>query len=265
MILVTGPTGSGKTTTLYAVLQYLNKEGVNIVSLEDPVEYHIPGINQSQVRPELGYDFPQGLRQVLRQDPDIIMVGEIRDEETAALAVNAALTGHLVLSTLHTNDALGVVPRLLDMKVEQYLIPATLMIAMSQRLVRRLCDDCKEKVQAPEEIVRVIMEDARSASQEFQKLHAHQLSSEGGGVAIWRPNPRGCRTCGGSGFSGRIGIFEVLTVDEPVQRAILEWKGESTLREHARRQGMTTMRVDGIGKVLDGVTTFEEIVRATKD
>lgn len=156
MILITGPTGSGKTTTLYAVMNDLNKDGVNIVSLEDPVEYFIDGLNQSQVKPEIGYDFASGLRQILRQDPDVIMVGEIRDEETAGLAVHAALTGHIVLSTLHTNNALGVIPRLIDMKVEPFLIPSSLNLMAAQRLVPRLCQKCRKPVEPPAEIKEII-------------------------------------------------------------------------------------------------------------
>ncbi|MDP1629276.1 MAG: GspE/PulE family protein, partial [bacterium] len=169
MILITGPTGSGKTTTLYAALQILNKEGVNIVSLEDPVEYFINGLNQSQVRPEIGYDFAQGLRHILRQDPDIIMVGEIRDSETAALAVHAALTGHIVLSTLHTNNVIGVIPRLLDMKIEPFLIPSSLNLAVAQRLLRRLCDDCKKEVEAIGEGVKLIEEELAKIPKEVRE------------------------------------------------------------------------------------------------
>jgi len=175
MILATGPTGSGKTTTLYAILQGLNKEAVNIVSLEDPVEYFIEGLNQSQVKPEIGYDFASGLRQIVRQDPDIIMVGEIRDNETAALAVHAALTGHLVLSTLHTNNAIGVIPRLIDMKIEPYLLPASLILMMAQRLVGRLCDHCKQKVEATgslkEEIEKSIAALPKELRAKYQKIN----------------------------------------------------------------------------------------------
>ena len=169
LILVTGPTGSGKSHTLYAILQTLNKEGMNIVTLEDPVEYFIEGVNQSQVRPEIGYDFPIGLRHILRQDPDIIMVGEIRDEETASLVIHATLTGHIVLSTLHTSNALGVIPRLLDMGVKPYLVPSTLQIAIAQRLVRRLCDKCKEKVKPKTEIKNLIMKEVEGMSEDTKK------------------------------------------------------------------------------------------------
>jgi type IV pilus assembly protein PilB len=256
MILATGPTGCGKTTTLYAILQRLNQEGVNIVTLEDPVEYFIEGINQSQIRPEIGYTFATGLRHVLRQDPDIIMVGEIRDKETAELAVHAALTGHLVLSTLHTNNVLGVIPRLIDLGVSPFLIPYALSIAIAQRLVRRLCDKCKKEVEPTKEIRDLILEEiGKLPEKEKENLKIPQ------NFKIYEAV--GCDECHQVGFSGRIGIFEVLEMTKNLEEIILKEPSEAKLLEEARKQGMTTMRQDGILKVLKGETTIEEVLRET--
>src|SRR3989338_6978029 len=263
LILVTGPTGSGKTTTLYAILRQLNKEGVNIVSLEDPVEYLIEGMNQSQIRPEIGYDFPQGLRQILRQDPDVIMVGEGRDTQTSSLVIHSALTGHIVLYTLHTNNVIGVIPRLLDMGVDRYLISPSLSLAVSQRLVRRLCDQCKGKQEPAKEIADLISKELDKAPLHMQKRAAIVL---GVGVkAMFVFAPKGCKACGGSGFSGRIGIFEVLKMTQELQEIILKDPSESNIAKEAKRQGMATMRQDGVLKVLDGVTTIEEVLRETEE
>ncbi|OHA66777.1 MAG: hypothetical protein A3C82_00730 [Candidatus Wildermuthbacteria bacterium RIFCSPHIGHO2_02_FULL_47_12] len=261
LILVTGPTGSGKTTTLYAIVRVLNKETANIVSLEDPVEYLIEGINQSQVRPEIGYDFPQGLRQILRQDPDVIMVGEVRDTETASLVIHSALTGHIVLSTLHTNNVIGVIPRLLDMGVDRYLISPSLSLAISQRLVRRLCDKCKEKQESAKEISELIEKEMERAPASTQKRVAAVLQSKEKTLHIFVP--KGCKECSGSGFSGRIGIFEALKMTPELQEIILRDPSEVNIAKEAKRQGMATMRQDGIVKVLDGVTTLEEVLRET--
>jgi type IV pilus assembly protein PilB len=256
MILVTGPTGSGKTTTLYAILQKLNQEGVNIVTLEDPVEYFIEGVNQSQIRPEIGYTFATGLRHVLRQDPDIIMVGEIRDKETAELAVHAALTGHLVLSTLHTNNALGVIPRLIDLGISPFLIPYSLSLAIAQRLVRRLCEKCKREVKPTKEVRDLILEEiAKLPDEERKKLKIPPV------FKIFEN--RGCDECHQTGFSGRIGIFEVLEMTKELGEIILKEPSESKILDEARRQGMITMRQDGILKVLKGITTIEEVLRET--
>ena len=256
MILSTGPTGSGKTTSLYAILNVLNKEGVNIVTLEDPVEYMIEGINQSQIRPEIGYTFAHGLRQILRQDPNVIMVGEIRDEETAGLAVNAALTGHLVLSTLHANNAIGVVPRLIDMGVNPYLIPPALAAAVSQRLVGRLCPACRLKIKPPKEIMDIITE---------------TINGMAVGVKKNLPSPieyiyeaKGCKKCHQSGFSGRVGIFEALVMTKELAAIILSEPSELNIDKEAKRQGMVSMKQDGIIKVLDGITTIEEILRVVE-
>jgi len=256
MILATGPTGSGKTTTLYAILQKLNQEGVNIVTLEDPVEYFIEGINQSQIRPEIGYTFATGLRHVLRQDPDIIMVGEIRDKETAELAVHAALTGHLVLSTLHTNNALGVIPRLIDLGISPFLIPYALSIAIAQRLVRRLCDKCKREVKPSKEIRDLILEEIEKLPEEEKKKIKIPQNFK-----IYEAV--GCDECNKVGFTGRIGIFEVLEMTKNLEEIILKEPSEAKILEEAKRQGMITMRQDGILKVLKGETTIEEVLRET--
>jgi type IV pilus assembly protein PilB len=254
LILITGPTGSGKTTTLYALLQILNTSAVNIVSLEDPVEYFISGLNQSQVRPEIGYDFASGLRQILRQDPDVIMVGEVRDTETAQLVIHAALTGHIVLSTLHTNNAIGVIPRLIDMKVDSFLIPYSLNLMMSQRLVAKLCPKCR-KAEAPSvkvsETIKKELEKIADAPKikDFKIYHA-----------------LGCKECNGRGIVGRVAIFEALKVT-PELREIIAAGGltEAKIVEEARRQGMMTLRQDGILKALDGLISIEEVLRETAE
>jgi type IV pilus assembly protein PilB len=256
MVLITGPTGSGKTTTLYAFLQSLNKESVNIVSLEDPVEYFVSGINQSQVHPEIGYDFASGLRQILRQDPDIIMVGEIRDNETAGLAVQAALTGHVVLSTLHTNNSAGVIPRLIDMKVEAFLLPVSLSLVIAQRLIGVLCPDCK----APEE-----------AAPEVQKLIGRALASLPQDVTAQFSEPyqiyhaKGCATCKGRGVVGRTGIFEAFLMTPEFEQVIIEGATTQKIAKAAKDQGMITLRQDGVIKALKGVVAIEEIIRETEE
>lgn len=260
LILVTGPTGSGKSTTLAAALSSLNKEGTNLVSLEDPVEYVIEGVNQSQVRPEIGYDFAQGLREILRQDPDIIMVGEVRDKETASLVVHAALTGHIVLSTLHTNNAIGVIPRLLDMGIERYLLPSAMNIALAQRLVRHLCDSCKEKTELRKEFKELISEAVAQASPSFQEK-VSGIFSKVKDVSVYKPV--GCKKCAKTGYAGRIGIFEVITMTDELAAITLGEPTDQALEQEMRRQGATTMLQDGILKVLDGVTTIEEVLRVT--
>ncbi|MBI4054092.1 MAG: Flp pilus assembly complex ATPase component TadA [Candidatus Doudnabacteria bacterium] len=257
MMLVTGPTGSGKSTTLYSVLNKLNRIGVNIITLEDPVEYYIEGINQSQVKPEIGMTFSSGLRSILRQDPNIIMVGEIRDSETAELAVHAALTGHLVFSTLHTNDASGALPRLIDMKIDPFLIVASLNVVVAQRLVRRLCNDCKKSEPMPPEAARLV-----------QKELANVPADELMGANLKEPKlyrGAGCGACNNAGYKGRIGIFEVLPMTKPIQEMILEKQGVSKIFAQAQKEGMATMKQDGYAKVLTGVTTIEEVLRSTKE
>ena len=260
LILATGPTGSGKTTTLYAILQILNREGVNLVTLEDPVEYFIEGINQSQIRPELDYDFATGLRSILRQDPDIIMVGEIRDEESAGLVIHAALTGHIVLSTLHTTNAIGAIPRLIDMGVKPYLIPPTLRIALAQRLVRRLCDNCKKKVKAKKEISDLILKEIEGMPEDLKKEIEEKIKKP-----IYVYESVGCPRCNKTGFSGRIAVFEVLEMTDELAELILKEPTEIKMREEAKRQGMITMMQDGILKVLEGITTIEEVIRVAEE
>lgn len=258
MVLVTGPTGSGKSTTLYALLQILNKTEVNIVSLEDPVEYYMDGINQSQVKPEIGYDFAAGLRQILRQDPDIIMVGEIRDSETASLAVHAALTGHVVLSTLHTNNAIGVIPRLMDMKVDSFLIPSALNLVLSQRLVSKLCEKCKKAEQAPAPVEEIIKKELAKLS---EAVRASLQVKEP--FTIYRPV--GCSACKNKGVVGRIGLFEVLKMTKELEGIINSGSNEANILEEAKRQGMVTLRQDGILKALEGIVGIDEILRETSE
>ncbi len=256
MILITGPTGSGKTTTLYAILQKLNKEETNIVTLEDPVEYLIEGINQSQIRPEIGYTFATGLRHILRQDPDIILVGEIRDKETADLAVHAALTGHLMLSTLHTNNAPSAILRLIDLGIEPFLICSSLILVVSQRLVRLLCPKCKQKVKAPEKAKELIINTIENLPEEIKK--EVKIEKE---IEIFEP--KGCKQCNFQGFIDRTGIFEVLEIDDELRNLILKKPTEQEIFETARKKGMITLREDGILKVLAGETTIEEVLKET--
>jgi type IV pilus assembly protein PilB len=257
MLLVTGPTGSGKSTTLYAVLNILNKIGVNIVTLEDPVEYYIDGVNQSQINPDIGLTFASGLRSILRQDPNIIMVGEIRDRETAELAVHSALTGHLVFSTLHTNDAIGAIPRLLDMGVEAFLLTASVNTVMAQRLVRKICADCKKEIAAPAEIQKMIVAELKDIpAAEAEGLDLKNIKLFAGA---------GCKVCGDSGYRGRIAIFEVLPLSEEIKNLILERQSVAKIQAVAAAQGMISMRQDGFIKILKGITTAEEVIRVTKE
>ncbi|MFY9463091.1 MAG: GspE/PulE family protein [Candidatus Sungiibacteriota bacterium] len=251
LILITGPTGSGKSTTLYAILQRLNEERYNIMSLEDPIEYYIPGVNQSQVKPEIGYDFSTGLRHIMRQDPDIIMVGEIRDKETAALAIQAALTGHLVLSTLHTNNAVGVIPRLIDMGIDPFLIAPTLIMAVGQRLARKLCPDSRKQAAMSDKTKEIIAAQIQAmpdgARKAAEALHSDSIyQSEVSSIC-----PKGTR--------GRVGLFEVLKMTPELEKIILEKPSESAIEEEARRQGMLTIKQDGVFKVLRGTIGFEEL------
>jgi len=263
MLLATGPTGAGKSTTLYAILRILNEEGVNIVSLEDPVEYYIEGVSQSQVRPEIGYTFANGLRSIVRQDPDIIMVGEIRDEETASLATHAALTGHIVLSSLHTTNAVGTIPRLIDLGVQTYLIPPSLSVSLAQRLVRKLCQECKKEVKAKPEMAEMILKEIESLSPENRKEFFKEKSITQKSISLWEPV--GCKKCNFKGYSGRIGVFEVLTMTDQLSDIVLKEPGDVKIWEEARRQGMITMKQDGILKVLAGLTSLEEVVRVAEE
>jgi len=255
MILITGPTGSGKSTTLQSLLSTVNKEGSNLVSLEDPVEYNIDGVNQSQIRPDLNYTYALGLRSILRQDPDIVMVGEIRDKETAQLAVHASLTGHVVLTTLHTNDAIGVIPRLIDMGVEPYLIPSAINLAVAQRLVRKLCPDCKGQIPAEGRAKQLIDETIDTMSEELKKEFKKD------GYPIWEA--KGCGKCMHKGTKGRMAIYEALEITPEMKRIIIEGVTEEKIIQESIRQGMITMKQDGIMKVLQGLTPLEEVLQST--
>ncbi|NMB47568.1 type II/IV secretion system protein [Patescibacteria group bacterium] len=258
MILSTGPTGSGKTTTLYAILQEINKPGVNIITLEDPIEYFVPGINQSQIRPEIGYTFTKGLRTVVRQDPDIIMVGEIRDEESANLATHAALTGHIVLSTVHTNNAIGTLARLIDLKIRPFLIPTSLNISIGQRLARRLCPFCVEKVKPLPKIEKLITSELSTIKKNVRdKL---KLPSK-----IYTYKSKGCPKCNNKGEKGRIGIFEILRMTKDLEKIIIENPTEAAFLTEAINQGMITMRQDAIIKALEGRVSIEEVLRVTEE
>jgi len=258
MILATGPTGSGKTTTLYAILGLFNKEEVNVMTLEDPVEYFMEGVNQSQVKPEIGYSFANGLRYTLRQDPDILMVGEIRDEETASLSIHAALTGHILLSTLHTSNTLGVIPRLVDMGIRAFLIPPTLSLALAQRLVRKLCPHCKKKVEASKEARKLLLEEIRKFPSTIKK-------SIDPAETLYIYEPVGCKRCNNIGYSGRIGIFEILEMTDSLGEVILKEPSEAKIQEEAKSQGMITMKQDGILKILEGTTSIEEVLIVSEE
>jgi len=259
LIISSGPTGSGKTSTLYAFLSTLNKESVNIVTIEDPIEYSIDGVNQSQIKPEIGYTFADGLRQILRQDPNIIMVGEVRDEETANLVIHSALTGHIVLSTLHTNSAVGVIPRLIDMGIKPFLIPSTLKIAISQRLIRTLCEHCKKKVKINEKFKNYILKNLNNLPISVKK----EMNITSSLSYIYEANS--CESCNFKGYKGRTGLFEVLSMTEEIADIILKNPVENLILNMAQKQGMLTMFQEGILKVLAGETTVDEITRATEE
>ncbi len=290
MVLVTGPTGSGKSTSLFSVLSMLNNPTVNISTVEDPVEYRIVGANQTQVNPKAGMTFVAGLRALLRQDPNIIMVGEIRDGETASLAVQAALTGHLVFSTLHTNNAATCLPRLLDMGIEPFLIASTVRAVVGQRLVRRLCIDCRETY-APDaatlkQIATIFHADDPSS---MKVIHALEQRALDGGIGktnpsttnkvdvaelsstdkdikrLWRPKDGGCESCGHSGYRGRIGIYEVLVNSLEIQKLIVSNSTSDNIQSQSIKEGMVTMQLDGFIKALRGQTTIEEILRVTTE
>jgi type IV pilus assembly protein PilB len=282
IILITGPTGSGKTRTLAGTLDRLNEPIVNIITVENPVEIRVPGVNQVQINPESGLTFPIALRAILRQDPDIIMVGEIRDEETARLAVQASLTGHLVLSTLHTNSAAAALPRLLDMGIEAYLLSAVLSLAVAQRLPRRICKHCKEayiaKEEDIEELNRVLgsIDDFDVVKYLQAKCKANDKSSEeldikcpidkgDGEHDFYLYRGKGCDKCEQSGYSGRVGVFEVLKVTENLGRMIIENKSVDEINHQAIKEGMITMIQDGYLKALEGITTMEEVLRVCRD
>ena len=288
MILVTGPTGSGKSTTLYSVLSMLNTPQVNISTVEDPVEYRITGVNQTQVNPIAGMTFASGLRALLRQDPNIMMVGEIRDKETADLAIQAALTGHLVLSTLHTNNAATTLPRLLDMGGEPFLIASTVRVAVGQRLVRKLCGNCRVEYRPTEQELSTLRGqfELDKAIEQLQKearlLAAHsgsgtkgakpddhllaslQQLKKSGTPTLWRAGP-GCEVCGTTGYKGRLGIYEVLEITEEISKLIVSNAVSDQIQTKAIEEGMITMQNDGLMKTLAGLTTIEEILRVTRE
>jgi general secretion pathway protein E len=247
MILVTGPTGSGKTTTLYGALDKINSPDKKIVTIEDPVEYQLAGVNQIHVKPQIGLTFANGLRSIVRQDPDVIMVGEIRDAETAEIAIQAALTGHLVFSTLHTNDAAGAVARLLEMGVEDYLLASSLLGVLAQRLVRRLCHDCC------------------TLSEAGNRAHRELLAGADNGPAVTVYDARGCDSCAGTGYRGRSGIYELFAVRDEVRTLILKRASADSIKSEAVRAGMRTLREDGWLKVRQGVTTVAEVLRVTQE
>jgi type IV pilus assembly protein PilB len=289
MVLVTGPTGSGKSTSLFSVLSLLNNPGVNISTVEDPVEYRVVGANQTQVNPQAGMTFTSGLRALLRQDPNIIMVGEIRDGETADLAVQAALTGHLVFSTLHTNNAATCLPRLLDMDIEPFLIASTVRVVIGQRLVRKLCPECRQEYvpDSPRlaQISKTFKITTNEAMQRLHKLEAEALAAGIGnrkdvkndaGTAdlattekiiskLWKANEQGCDNCNHTGYKGRMGIYEVLSNSTHVQQLIISRSASEALEEKAVDEGMITMQIDGLVKALRGQTTLEEILRVTAE
>ncbi len=264
MILISGPTGSGKSTTLYAIMQKVNSEGINVVTLEDPVEYFMSGINQSQVKPEIGYTFASGLRQILRQDPDVIMVGEIRDAETASLAVNAALTGHRMLSTIHTNNSIGVIPRLIDLGVPSFLLPSALNVMLAQRLLGKLCTSCRKEYDVPSEIKTDLYDEIDKLP---EKLKSEVKQKYGAKPAhMWKvePNPE-CKICRGKGISGRVAIFEIFEMTKQLGDIVAGGFTEAKLWEEARRQGILTLRQDGILKALEGIVGIEDVFRETSE
>ena len=245
ILLVTGPTGSGKTTTLYACLNYINRPDRKIITVEDPVEYQMSGINQVQVNSDIGMTFPAALRSMLRQAPNIIMIGEIRDLETASIAINASLTGHLVFSTLHTNDAPGAVARLVDMGIKPFLVATSIRAIVAQRLVRRLCPVCKQ----PAELTELELKNLRLEPSQVENANPM--------------HPAGCDNCRHKGYKGRMGIFEIFQIDDEVRFMINDRLSTLQLRQRARELGMRTLREDGVRKVLAGMSTAEEVVSAT--
>lgn len=256
MILVTGPTGSGKTTTLYSFLKSISSSEVKVITIEDPIEYHIPHITQTQIDPSKGYDFVNGLRSILRQDPDIILVGEVRDLETAQIAMHAALTGHLVFSTLHTNDAAGTVPRLIDLGVKVNVISPALNVAMAQRLTRQLCLFCRKPDQPTQEEKDIIEKTIKIIPEAYKK----DVPSE---ITIFRPV--GCDKCAETGYKGRIGVFEAFLVDDEMERLIITSPPAADIQALAIKKGMLTMFQDGVIKVMRGITSFEELNRVVSE
>jgi len=265
IILATGPTGSGKTTTLYSILEMVNSPKVNIVALEDPVEYQIGGVNQVQVNPQAGLTFASGLRSFLRQDPNVIMVGEIRDEETAQLAVQASLTGHLVFSTVHTNSAAGALPRLLDMGAEPFLLSSSMTAVIGQRVLRRICDKCRAAYVPEQNVIEDINSVLGKLVDGWVKSNPARIAeAQKNNVPFMLYKGAGCDKCGGSGYYGRIGIYEVLRVTDKIARLIMERADADTVEEAAKADGMIIMKQDGYLKALEGVTTLEEVIRVAQ-
>jgi type IV pilus assembly protein PilB len=254
MIITTGPTGSGKTTLLYAFLKAVNDPGSKIITLEDPVEYHLEGIEQTQVETEKGYTFASGLRSILRQDPDIILIGEIRDDETATTAINAALTGHLVFSTLHTNDAAGAIPRLVDMKVNPTMIPPAINLIIAQRLLRKVCPKCSTEIKPDAETVEKIKNGLKDLPNRVPKVKLDNIK-------IKKASEKGCAYCNYAGYKGRIGVFELFMINDDMEKVILKTPSNIEIKEAAIKSGMVLMRQDGLLKVLQGITTMEEVER----
>lgn len=256
MLLITGPTGSGKTSTLYTILSMLNNEGINIITLEDPVEYYMDGVNQSQINPEVGYTFASGLRSILRQDPNIIMLGEIRDEESAELVIHASLTGHMVLTTLHTNDSIGAVSRLIDMKAPPFLLASTLNMVLAQRLARRNCPKCKKQVSLPKDVLDGIKDEIAKIPKVFlDELKYSKLVFYKG---------EGCSYCGGSGFRGRVAIAEVIEFTDKLQELVVMGYKISDVMNELKNQNFITLRQDGILKAVQGFTSLEEVFRVSQ-
>ncbi|MFA6306314.1 MAG: GspE/PulE family protein [Patescibacteria group bacterium] len=266
MILVTGPTGSGKTTTLYTVMNILNTPEVNIMTIEDPIEYRMPRVNQSQVNPKIGYTFAAGLRAFLRQDPNIIMVGEIRDQETAEIAIHAAMTGHLVLSTLHTNDAVTTLPRLSDMGIPAFLVASTTNIIIAQRLVRKICPNCIQSFKLDKQTV-IELKQQLDLENIMRTLEEKKIivNAKQGIEALLFYRGKGCKQCSNSGYKGRLGIYEVLEVTKEMSELILRKASPSELKKQAEKQNMLTIIEDGFIKAKNGITTIEEIMRVTKE
>lgn len=252
MILTTGPTGSGKTTTLYAFLKKINTESIKIITIENPIEYHLNGISQTQIDIKGDYTFKSGLEAILRQDPDVILVGEIRNFETAETAMNASLTGHLVFSTLHTNDAPGTIPRLIDMGVKPNILAPAINVAIAQRLLRRLCSECKKEVSLTSEQEKLAKMKLKGLPNEYEKPNLENLKA-------WEPV--GCAACNGLGYKGRVGIYELFVVDGPMERMILKTPSADEIKEEAMKSGMVQMQTDGILKILAGMTSFAELER----
>lgn len=254
MILTTGPTGSGKTTTLYAFLKKIHTPAIKIITIEDPIEYHLKGVEQTQVDSEKGYDFANGLRSIVRQDPDVILVGEIRDLETAETAMHAALTGHLVFSTLHTNSAAGTIPRLLDLGVRPAIIAPAINVAMAQRLVRRLCSKCRVPASLGSQ-------EKKELEKELAALPKNAAVPDSKTWKISKASPGGCNACNNTGYKGRLGVFELILIDDAVEHLILGQPSEFEIKKEAARQGQITMRQDGLLKVLGGITDLAELDR----